>query len=84
MQGLLRTTHPGLLSKFNVGTKTATLIMGSGALEVISHLCTAYHDLKLALVNRRVKRKQLFGVLFIFPGTLASGPISPLGNCKDF
>ena len=46
MQGLLRTTHPGLLTQFNCGAKTATLIMGGyGALEAIGHLCTAHQDL---------------------------------------
>ena len=46
MQGLLRTTPPGLLTQFNFGAKTATLIGGYGALEVIGHLCTAHQDLK--------------------------------------
>ena len=87
MQGLLRTTPPGLLTQFNFGAKTATLIRGYAALEVIGHLCTAHQDLKNALVNRRRVRKQLFGVLFSFPGPLASGP-SQLsgfeGSSKDF
>ena len=48
MQGLLRTTPPGLLTQFNCGAKTDTLIRGGGygALEVIGHLCTAHQDLK--------------------------------------
>ena len=46
MQGLLRTTPPGLLRQFNFGAKTATLIRGYAALEVIGHLCTAHQDLK--------------------------------------
>ena len=49
MQGLLRPTPPGLLTQFNVGAKTATLIkgMGDGAMEVISHLCIAHQDLEM-------------------------------------
>ena len=50
MQGLLRTTPPGLLTQFNFGAKTATLIRGGyGALKVRCHLCTAHQDLKKLL-----------------------------------
>ena len=37
---------PGLFRQFNFGAKTATLIRGGyGAVEVISHVCTAHQDL---------------------------------------
>ena len=47
VQGLLRSTTPGLLTQFNFLVLKLTLLIGGyGALEVISHLCTAHQDLK--------------------------------------
>ena len=98
MQGLLRTTPPGLLTQFNFGAKTATLIRGLWCIGSDRSLvyCSS-GSLKSALLNRRITRKQFSGVLCRCPGSLASGPSRLSGfvrsskgfrgvvrMCKDF